>query len=453
MSACRHWLAALALGAAAAASAASAADGAAPAAAAAAADGADVAPAGGHPDSAAEVTLRADGRSANARGPLARAQALQPGISPPVVDSLTLQAELRHALRGRLGGHGVALHGNALLVHAWSDGRGSTDHSRVNELVASADLGAWQLAAGKKVLGWDVGYGFRPNDVVQQEERRTQFGQTPEGRPLLMLEHFGAESAWSLVWANPQRWHAARDSQRFARESALAARWYGRQGALDLHAFARRGRHTGLSLGAAAAWVATDALELHASARVLQRHDGWQTDPAAGSAVLRANPWHTATHGGSRQWLIGGQWTGAQQQSVMLEAWHDGTALPDATWNAWAARNQALAAFAAQPGLPAQAIGGAAGNLAWQATPFDAGSLRRDNLFLRLAWQPGPWQLTLDTLWQPADGGRIVTAGLQWQGDRLRVNASWRVYGGPACALLAQLPTRRSALLAATLAF
>lgn len=414
------------------------------------------APAAGNPDTAAEFTLRADARAPGARGPLAVAQALQPGIAPPVADGLTVQAELRHAVRGRLGGAGLALHGNALLAHAWQRGGGGRDHSRVNELHASADLGAWQLAAGKKVLGWDVGYGFRPNDLVQQEERRTQFGQTPEGRPLLMAERFGAESAWSLVWVHPQRWQAAVDAQRFAHESALAARWYGRQGALDLHAFARHGHHTGASLGAAASWVATDALELHASARLLQRHDGWRMADTAAGGLVQANPWQPATLGGTRQWLIGGQWTGAQQQSVMVEAWHDGSAAPDAVWDApggWAARNHALAALAAQPGLPAAAVRGAAGNLAWQSSPLAATSLRRDNLFVRLAWQPGPWQWTLDTLWQPADGGRIVTAGLQWQGDQWRLNASWRSYGGPATALLAQLPTRRSALLAATLAF
>ena len=37
----------------------------------------------------------------------------------------------------------------------------------------SAEHGAWAFSAGKKVLGWDVGFGFRPNDVVQQEARRS----------------------------------------------------------------------------------------------------------------------------------------------------------------------------------------------------------------------------------------------------------------------------------------
>jgi len=284
---------------------------------------------------------------------------------------------------------------------------------------------------------------------VQQQERRTLLSLTPEGRPLLQLEHFGADSATSLVWVNPERLNEVDDAQRGARESALAARWYGRSGALDGHLFGRVGQHTGGSLGAAAAWVATDELELHASARVLQRHDGWSLDPAAGNAPVRANPWRQATLGGTAQWLLGASWTGALQQSVLVEAWHDGTALSDAGWDAWSTRNAALTSIAAQPALRLPA----AGNLAWQASPFTADNLRRDNLFVRLAWQPEHWQLSLDALLTPQDRGRILTAAVQWQGDRLRLNAAWRVYGGAADSLFAQLPQRRAGVLSASWAF
>jgi len=397
-------------------------------------------------DTNAELMLRWDQRSANVRGPLAAAEALSPGIAPATPSAALLQAEARHTLRAAPG---VSLQANVLLAQEWPRGQARHDRSRVNEGHVGVDLGDWQLGAGKKVLGWDVGYGFRPNDVVQQEERRTQLGQAPEGRPLLQLEHFSAETAWTLVWANPQRWNDAADAQRGARESALAARWYGRLGTLDLHGFARHGRHTGTSVGAALAWVTGDSLELHASARVLQRRDGWQIDGAAADSLLRSSPWHQATLGGTGQWLLGGQWTSASQHSLLLEWWHDGTALPDAGWERWRERNAALAATAGRAGgrIPAAA------NLAWQADAFAAASLRRDNLFVRLAWQPEHWLWTLDALATPADRGRIVTAALQWQGDRVRLNASWRLYGGPRSAVLAQLPLRHSALLAASVAF
>jgi hypothetical protein len=385
-------------------------------------------------------------RGVSAAGPLAAANRRDAGIAPPPADTALAEAELRHTLRFKPFGTPLALSGNLLLQGQHARGDAATADARVNELNAAVDLGAWQLVAGKKVVGWDVGHGFRPNDVVQQEARRTLLSTTPEGRPLLQLEHFGAESALSLVWVNPQRVGSDDDASRGAAESALALRAYRRFGALDAFGFARLGAHTGASAGAALSWVATDAIEVHASARLLQRHDGWRAASEAGDAPAAANPWRQATLGGTAQWLLGGTWTGELQQSVMLEYWHDGTALPDREWDAWGQRNRALAA------APGPAIRGAA-NLAWQATPFTASSLRQDNLFVRLSWQPERWQLSADTLYTPADHGRLHTLAAQWQGERWRLNAAWRMAAGPADALIKQLPTRRSVLLAATRSF
>jgi hypothetical protein len=396
-------------------------------------------------DSSAEFTLLWIERRANVEGPLAAAEALSPGLAPPSPSGPRVMAELRHVIRAPAG---LSLHGNVLLAHEWPEGQAGRDDSRVNELHAALDLGAWQLSAGKRVLGWDVGYAFRPNDVVQQEERRTLYAQTPEGRPLVLLEHFSTDAAWSLVWAQPQRWRDPVGTQRGALESALAARGYWRDGPLDLHLFGRHGRHTGASLGAAAAWVATDELELHGSLRALQRRDGWQIDPAS-PLIASTNPWRQATLGRAGQGLVGAQWTGAQRVSLLAELWYDGTALDDAAWRQWHDRNAALTA-AATRGAPALPV---AGNLAWQASALDTPNLHRRNLFLRSAWQDGPWQLWLDALLMPADRGRVITAAVQWQGDRVRLNASWRTYGGPAHAVAAQLPWRHSALVAASIAF
>lgn len=393
-----------------------------------------------------ELRLHWDGRSTSPLGPLAAANALVPGIAPPPASTWVAEAELHHTLHARLGATPVSLAGNLLAWHQRPEGQPAHSDGRVNELYGSADLGAWQLSAGKKVVGWDVGYGFRPNDVVQQETRRTLLSTTPEGRPLLQLERFGAEDALSLVWVNPERLNRSDDSTRGPRESALALRGYRRFGALDAFGFARLGAHSGASAGAALAWVATDELELHASLRVLQRHDGWQISPAAGTYAVPANPWQQATLGGTSQWLVGANWTGQLQQSLMLEYWHDGSAPADAEWDRWSLRNAAL------PATPGPAIR-AAGNLAWQATPFNSASLRRDNLFVRVSWQPEHWQLALDLLLNPADRGRLLTASAQWQGDQWRLNAAWRVAAGPRAALVMQLPTRRSVLLAATRSF
>lgn len=168
---------------------------------------------------------------------------------------------------------------------------------RVNELYASGDALGWQWSAGRKIVAWDVGYGFRPNDAVQQEQRRTLFDTTPQGRAVLQAEHYGAQDAWSLVWVNPQRPAAGMGGD----EQALALRAYRREGAVDWHGFARAGERTHASLGLAASWVAGDSLELHASAR---REPGRDRSQA----------------------LLGGTWTGEGKLSLVAEAWFDGAA-------------------------------------------------------------------------------------------------------------------------------
>ena len=95
-----------------------------------------------------------------------------------------------------------------------------------------------------------------------------------------------------------------------------------------------------------------------------------------------------------------------------------------------------------------------AGNLAWQGRAFNASTnLRRANLFVRASWTRDKWQPALDLLYTPADAGRVLTASLGWQGDRVRIDAGLRRYGGPGDAVLAQLPTRRVAYVAGTWAF
>lgn len=384
------------------------------------------------------------GRQAASSGPLAQANRLQPGLAPAEPSAGQVQAEWRASTR--LGA--VSLHTTVTLQaqHAEGDrGRGS---AWVNEATASGSAGSWQWSAGKKVVSWDVGHGFRPNDVVQQEARRALAPATLEGRPLLMAEHFTADTAWSLVWVNPTQPQAAIG----AREPALAARVYHRAGAVDWHGFARHGARTGASLGAAAAWVASDALELHASVRHYQRHDTLHSGAAAaaGGALLAANPWQPAVGGSGQQWLVGGTWTTEDQFSLMAEAWHDGTAPGRATWRQWTARNLALGAQATG-GAPLRAV---AGNLAWQTAAFSASpSLHRQNLMLRLSWTHGAWQPALDVLYHPADHGRMLTASLTWQGDRVKLEGGARVSGGPPSAVVRQLPVQRQAYAMATWAF
>lgn len=389
-----------------------------------------------------ELRLRWDDLAASTQGPIADANRLVPGLVPPTLSALAAQAWARATWRHQR----ASLTGELLAAQRRGEDGEASGEGRVNELFAALDQGAWHTSAGKKIVSWDVGYGFRPNDVVQQERRRTLLAERIEGRAVVEVERFGAEDAWTLVAVQPQRWNDDADSTRGADESAVAARAYRRFGSADAFAFARWGRHTGWSLGAAGAWVASDSLELHASARVMNAHDGWRVADGAAGVPQPANPWSLTTLPGGEQWLVGASWTGKAQQSLLVEAWRDTTTLSDSQWNDWNLRNQALVAGAAPEA--ARAV-----NLAWQASPLASPNLRRDNLFVRIAWQPTPWLLALDALVHPADRGRLVTASLQWQGNRWRIDAALRAAEGPADAVLRQLPTSRGGSIAATWAW
>lgn len=370
-------------------------------------------------------------------GPMAQANALRPGLLAEPDSGATLEAELRAS------GHGITAVAT-LQQDRWQS-RSSEGRAWMNELYAAHDGGAWQLSVGRKIVSWDVGYGFRPNDMVQQEERRTLVTTTAQGRPVLMGEYFGASTAWSLLAVNP----SADPDARGAAEPALAARGYLREGATDWHGFARVGAHTGTSLGAALAWVATDALELHASLRYASRMDSTALAPQT-QGVVASNPWQPRTQWDVSQALVGGTWTHASQLSVLAEAWWDGSAMDDAQWDIWAQRNQQLATLARR-GAPAAAV---AGNLAWQTQALGLSpSLRRSNVLLRLSWQNGAWTPALDVLYHPSDQGRVVTASLGWQGDRVLVQGGVRSFGGPADAVMAQLAARSVAYLSTTWSF
>lgn len=374
-------------------------------------------------------------------GPLAQANQLQPGAASIEPSAATVQAELRAS--GSAGP--FTLHAVATAQARSPQGGSTTSGSWINEAYASGQALGWQWSVGKKVVSWDVGFGFRPNDMVQQEVRRTLASEALTGKPLLMAEHFDADTAWSLVWTNPLEPQA----NTGPKEAALAARVYRRAGAVDWHGFARHGEHTGASLGAAAAWVATDALELHASVRAYQHADSIRST-ATGTAPFTANPWQAIRTGVGQQWLVGGTWTHESQISVMVEAWHDETALSDAQWEAWTLRNQALPLWLARR-VPASAV---AGNLAWQGHAFSASSnLRQDNVFVRLSWQHDRWQPALDVLYTPADQGHMVTASVQWSGDHIKLETGLRVSGGPDSAIVRQLPVQRQGYVVATWAF
>ena len=339
---------------------------------------------------------------------------------------------------------------STLLVYGAGD-RQVSSWARLNEGYLTHREGGYQFTAGRRIVDWDVSFGFKPNSVVQQDQFRPLMSVKRQGRNVLQLEQFGNEISSSLVWVNPQNYGLTADRQRGASESALAGQVYYRGGTVDLYGFGRYGHHTGPSVGAAAASVLTDSVSVHGSVRALKRHDGY-VGPGTDTNFFSDNPWTQATLGRAAQFVLGSTWTGQSKQSLLVEYWYDGTTLSDRQWGDWLTRTGALRSLAraglAGTGLsvPADGFGG---NLAWQDIPLTNLNQRRQNLLVRAAWQPDNIVLSLDALFNPADHGQVYTLSGQWQGDGLRLNAALRWYTGPESSVLANLPLKREGLISA----
>ncbi|MFZ6743234.1 hypothetical protein ACO0LC_08425 [Undibacterium sp. JH2W] len=376
--------------------------------------------------------------ASNSASQLAIANQLSPGIGNKDTQLGVMETELRASGKG--------ITAVATLQGQINDSGRTQATAWLNELYGNLGDGAWQFSAGKKTIAWDVGYGFRPNDVIAQEKRRSLISTTVIGKPLASLDYFNASTSATMVWVNPG--HTA--TTDITDEQALAARVYHRAGGVDLHGFGRYGQKSGGSLGAAASWVATDEMEIHGSIRFMQKNTGLRMNTDT-TLLQRTSPWQSSTQNNVMQAMLGANYTTESQHSFFLEAWWDATALSDREWQDWNRRNLALQGSVNYLPQMRQVI---AYNLAWQNQALSAsGNIRRKNVFARWSWQENTWQPSLDILWTPEDHGRIITAALGWQGDRISINGGLRVYGGPSKAILAQLPDSKTAYISATWAF
>jgi hypothetical protein len=233
---------------------------------------------------------------------------------------------------------------------------------------------AWTV--GRKVMAWGVGFGFKPLDVVQREDRRAANPPALVGVNVIAVEHFTADSAWTLAWSHPG---ANGDA-----DPGLALHGYRLVDGDDLHAVLRLSPRRRLEAGAGVTRVIGEEWSWHGAVLYQQR------GATAGTAAdgLKA--------------VAGAQWTGAAGFGILAEAWHD-------------------------PEAPS------------------VGRTPANNLLLRMTYDDrdglAPYAELLVT---PSDGGRVLTVGATWQGNRQRLALGARATGGRAGAAYAEAPIRRT---------
>ena len=358
----------------------------------------------------------------NADGPLAAAA--------PLIDQTTLQSATQMEVRSdtTLG----PMSGHLLWTGTWTVTRssGTSGSGILDALDIESRTGDWRFMAGKKAMSWDVGYGFRPLDVIQRENRRALYQYVLEGVPMLAAETLNEDSALLFVVANPGTSMAGTAPERESRDGSLALRIYHRTQGTDLYGVSRLSRRDGLQAGASVAFTPNDSLEVHASLLAQQRH-GITIATTPWSGVLTSDTAPVLSRderrGPSASALVGMTWSDSDGDGLVLEAWYDGTTYTGADWARLRSLEAAQQASLATPGWHALSLGG----LATDARYDNRDNLRQTNVLAHLSRKVGNWTPALDLLLTPQDKGRVATLSCAHEGDRVTWDSALRWLTGP----------------------
>lgn len=362
------------------------------------------------------------------------------------------RARIEQEARGKLG----PLNLLATVTASGQEGSRPDVKFVAHEAYADFTLGGERFSAGRKVLSGDVGYAFRPLDVLQRESRLQLAPPPLTGIPMLSWDNFDADSAWSLILANPGHGPGNAGSTAAARDdSSIALRLFRRSAGADFHGVARSSARNGLELGAGFAAVPDEAVELHGSLLLQQR--GARRVPLAASAGVAqlldaGRALQVEAHGRVGKALLGATWTAENGLSAMGELWCDGSASTADEWRRLRSNAVARNALRGLPGVPEIAIAGA--NAA-STRLFEQGNLARRGLLARLAWtEPaGKWSAAADWLASLEDGGRNLTLSAGYAADKWRLDAGVRAYGGKADSAFGLLPERRAAFITLSVSY
>ena len=305
----------------------------------------------------------------------------------------------------------------------------------VNELYWEGEFLAQDLSLGKKIRTGGVGFGYRPLDVIQRENRRRLYPSTLEGVTALAWQHFGSEDAWSVIYANPGR---GRDGSIARNDESLIGTYYGLHGATDVHALFRLSERQRIELGAGFTRVLSDQLEVHGSFLYQDRGERRVNSLIDTQAVLAmSDPMRLETVDRPVKALLGVTWTGENGWSVLAEAWHDGEAYTVRNWRDLAILTRSQSALSGTTVAPESAVNA---NISASSRAFEPVNLLRWNTLLRISHDGSRLDPFLEFLYTPEDSGFVATLGADYTMDSHRIGLRLRVLGGPSEAAYSLLP-------------
>jgi len=294
--------------------------------------------------------------------------------------------------------------------------------SLLNELYFDSVIADYDVTLGKKIMSWGVGYGFRPLDVLQREDRRLLYAHTLEGVPLLAWDYFADNgSAFTLAYVNPLRGQ----QDEHIDEESFAMKYYGLWGNMDIHAVARLSERNKGETGIGFAHVLNDALEWHGSILYQYRYQKWLNRLSDSSLLATDNPWQPQYFDNGINALLGFTWTHTSGIALLGEFWFDDSAY---TQTEWEDLRQLTQNQLKQLGtVPDGAI---YNNIGTSSQFFSQQNLLQQNLLLRLSSDGDNVDSALDWLYTPQDGGWVLTASLKYEFSQQHIELGARTFGG-----------------------
>lgn len=353
-------------------------------------------------------------------------------VGPPLVSANSLSSRQEVEFKLRKGG----FYAQTTLRQIIKEGGHSENHGIANQVYYDGDFGGgntWTI--GKKVLTWGVGFAFRPLDVIQREDKRAVSPPALVGIPLVAIERFSSDQAWTLAWMNPGDGRARNDRK----DEALALRWYRFSGSDDFHAVARLSQARRFEMGFGASHVIGDEWSLYGAILHTRRYTKvvnslTRTEGALFSLQSSRMPVYLSN---ANRAVLGAQWTGSSGWSILAEAYYDGEAYSRSDWrhlNALTRRQINAAGL-----VPKQLMDA---NIAWSSQAYLNATLLRENLLLRLSYDDADGFKPYGEVLLTGGGGSVTTIGASYEHDRNRFSGGWRHLGGRRDSAYARAPER-----------
>lgn len=346
----------------------------------------------------------------------------------------------RNELELTLGWQGI--NANTVFRNEIIDGQSPNNSVVFNEIYFEGVIKNHDLSLGKKIYSYGVGFGFRPLDVIQRENRRQLYTYTLEGVPAIAWYHFREKDAFTLIFSNPGN----NNSIQSKKDESLTLRYYKLQGNADIHALMRISDRNKIEIGSGFSFIINNQMELHSSLLYQQR--GEQLVNALTTTIQTLatnNPMQLVSINNQVKALLGISFTSEQGWSLLTEAWYDGEAYTTKQWQDLTMLTQQQRLLQSEATIPSAAINN---NVNASSQSFSPVNLLRWNTLFRVSYDSEQLDSNLEILYTPEDKGYVATLNSVYEVEEHRFHLSIRQYGGPSNAAYQQLPVDWALLVA-----